>query len=87
MLTDKIEPIISNGVANIGGKDIIQKGTGTVIWYLNDYEGQLQTNKLKSVPYFTYSTLNILGATSLAESMKYDEVIWVPTKRKYSIFN
>ena len=36
MFTDKIEPIIYNGVANIGGKDIITKGIGPVIWYWTD---------------------------------------------------
>ena len=46
MFTDNIEPIIYNGVATIGVKDII---IGTFIWYWNDDEGRLQTNKLKKL--------------------------------------
>ena len=30
MFTENIDPLISNGVENIGGKDIITKGIGTV---------------------------------------------------------
>ena len=37
MFTDKIEPIISNGVENIVGKDIIPKGIGTVSCYWTGY--------------------------------------------------
>ena len=37
MLTDKIEPIIYNGLATIGGKNIITKGIGTVICSYTDY--------------------------------------------------
>ena len=33
------------------------------------------------------SPVNILSTTALSEPMKYDEVTWVPTKRKYSILN
>ena len=36
MFTYKIEPIISNGVSTIGGKYIIPKGIGKVIWYWTD---------------------------------------------------
>ena len=36
IITYKIEPIISNGVATIGGKDIITKGIGTVICSYTD---------------------------------------------------
>ena len=43
MLNDKIDPIISNGVSTICGKDIIPKGFVTVSWYQTDYEGQLHT--------------------------------------------
>ena len=39
MFNDKIEPIISNGVATIGGKYLIPKGIGTVSWSWTDYEG------------------------------------------------
>ena len=37
MFTDKIEPIVSNGVAIIGRNDINQKGIDTVIWSWNCY--------------------------------------------------
>ena len=66
MFSDKIEPIISNGVANIGGKDIIPKWIGTVICYCTDDKGQLHTNKFNNVLYFLYSIVNILSATELA---------------------
>ena len=36
ILTDNIYPIIYNGVATIGGKDIITKGIGTVICSYTD---------------------------------------------------
>ena len=36
--------------------------------------------------YFTDSPVNILSATALDEYMKDDEVTWVLTKKKYSIF-
>ena len=49
MFTEKIDPIISNGVANIGGKDIIPKGVGKFSWYWTDDEGQLHKNKLNNV--------------------------------------
>ena len=42
MLTDKIDPTISNGVATIDGKYITPKGIGTVIWYWTDDERQLK---------------------------------------------
>ena len=32
MLTNKIEPVVSNGVATIGRNDIIEEEVGTVIW-------------------------------------------------------
>ena len=32
MFTDKIDPIISNGVVTIGKKDLITKDIGTVRW-------------------------------------------------------
>ena len=86
MFTENIEPIIYNLVATIGGKDTITKGVGTVIWSWTYYEWQLYTNKFNNVLCFSYSPVNILSATELDESMKYDEVTWVPTKRKYSTF-
>ena len=49
MSTDKIGPIISNGVVTIGRKDLIPKGIITVRWSWTDDEGQLQTNKLNNV--------------------------------------
>ena len=52
MFTDKIEPIIYDGVANIGGKDIIPKGIGTFNWSWTDNEGKLHTNKLNNVLLF-----------------------------------
>ena len=36
MFTENIEPIISNGVETIGGKDIITEGISTVIWSWTD---------------------------------------------------
>ena len=45
MFTDKLQPIISYGVATMGGKYIIPKGIGTVSWSWNDDEGKLYTNK------------------------------------------
>ena len=36
MFTENIEPIIYNLVATIGGKDTIQKGIVTVIWFWTD---------------------------------------------------
>ena len=85
MFTDKIETIISNGVSTIGGKDLIPKGIYTVSWSFNDDEVKLHTNKFNRVPYFLYSPVKIISATSLAEYINYYEVTWVPTKSKYSI--
>ena len=45
IFTDKIHPIISNGVATIFGKDIIPQGIGTVSWSCTDDEGLLHTKK------------------------------------------
>ena len=86
MFTDKIETIIYNGVATICGKDLIPKGVGTVSWSWTDDEGQLNSNKLNNVLYFPDSPVNILIATTLAESMKDDERTWALTIRKCSIF-
>ena len=46
MFTDKIDTIISNGVENICGKDIITKKIVTVIWSWTDDERQPNKNKL-----------------------------------------
>ena len=66
-------------MANIGVKYIIRKGIGTVIWSWTNDEGQLHTKKLNNVLYFLYSPVNILSATSLAESMKDDDGTWLGT--------
>ena len=55
MFTEKIEPIIYNGVETMGGNDIIKKGIGTVIWSWTDDEGHLHTNKLNNLLYYAYS--------------------------------
>ena len=73
MFTDKIEPIISNGVATIGRKDLITKRIGTVIWSSTDDEGKLHTNRSNNILYFLESSVNILNATELTEYMKDDE--------------
>ena len=86
MRTDNIDTIISNEVATIGGKYIISKEIGTVRWSWNDDEGQLHTKKLNNVLYFPDSTVNIISATVLDESIKDDEVTYILTKIKYSIF-
>ena len=39
MFTDKIDTIISNGVATIGRKDLIPKVIGTVSWCCTDHDG------------------------------------------------
>ena len=86
MFTDKIDPIISNVVATVGGKYLIAKGIGTISWSWTYGEGQIYTNKYKLLFYFTDSQFNILSATALDESIKDYKVTWVPTKGKYSIF-
>ena len=53
MYIDKVEPIIFNLVEIIGGKYIISKVIGTVSWYWTDDGGNLHTNKLNDVLYFT----------------------------------
>ena len=74
MFTDKIYPIIYNGVANIGGKYLIPKGIGTVRWSCIDDEYKIHTKKLNNLLYFPESPFNILSSTSFSESMKYYEV-------------
>ena len=78
MFTDKIDPIVSNGVATIAVKDIITKDIGTVNWYWTYDEVQLHRMKLNNVLYFTDSPANILSATALDEYMKNYEGTWVP---------
>ena len=51
MFTENIYTIISNGVVTIRGKDIIPKGSVTVSWSCNYYEGQLHTSKLNNLLY------------------------------------
>ena len=77
MFTENIYPIISNGVTTIGGKYIIPKGIGKVSWSWTDDEGQTRTKELNNLLYFLHSPVNILSVTTLAESMIYDELIWV----------
>ena len=72
MLTHKINPVISNGVATIGETNIIPKGIDTVSWYQTDDWGQLQ-KQLNNVLYFTDSPGNILIETVLAESTNDDD--------------
>ena len=50
---------------------------GTVFWSRTDDEGQLHTKRFNNALYFTDSPVNILSATELSESMKYDEGPWV----------
>ena len=57
--TEKIEPIIYNGVANICVKYLITKWIVTVIWSWNDDEGQPHTNKLNTVLYFPDALVNV----------------------------
>ena len=66
---------------------MITKGIGTIRWSWTGEEGKLHTNKLKNVLYFPDSPVNILTTTASDESIKDDEGAWVPTKRKYYIFN
>ena len=65
MFTDKIKLMISSGVATIGGKYLITKGVGTVIWSCADDEGRLYKNKFNNVLYFSDSLVSILSATAL----------------------
>ena len=83
IFTDKIETIIYNGGANTVRKYLIPKGIGTVIWYWTDDNGELHTNTLNNLIYFTDSPFKRLSATALAKSMKDYEVTWVLTKSKY----
>ena len=82
MFTDNIHHIISNIVATIGGKYIIQKRIDTVSWSWTDDEGKLHKKKLNNILYFPGPTVNVLIATALDESMKEYEGTWVLTKRK-----
>ena len=52
MFIDNIELVIYNKMETIGGRYIITKGIGTVIWSWNDYEEQLNKKKLNNVIYF-----------------------------------
>ena len=79
MFTNKIDPIISNGMETIGGNDIISKGIGTVICSWTDDDGQLHTKKVNNVLYFPGSLVNLLGAIALAEYSKDDKGTWVLT--------
>ena len=61
MFTDKIYPIISNGVTTIYGKYLIPKGNVTVSCTWTDDEVQLYTNKLNNLLYFPDSSVNIIS--------------------------
>ena len=52
MFTNKIYPIIFNGVENIGVKYIITKRISTVIWSWTEDEVQLHTYKFDNLLYF-----------------------------------
>ena len=52
MFTDKIYPMMSNGVSTIGGKDIHPKGAVKVIWSCTDDLKKTYKNKFKNVLYF-----------------------------------
>ena len=80
MFTDKIEPIISNGVENIGGKYLITKGIVTVSWSWIDNDGKLQTNTFNKVLNFPDLSAEIISGTALDESIKDDDGIWLLTK-------
>ena len=86
MFTDNIYYRNSNGVATIGVKDINIKGIGKIRWSCNDDEGKLHTQKLNNILNLPYSPVNILSAIALTESMRDDDLKWVLTKSKYSIF-
>ena len=86
MFTYKIEPIIKNRGADIGGKYTITKSIGTFRWSWTDNKGQLHTKKLNNVISFPDSPVNILSATALAKSIKDNKVTLVQ-KIKYYIFN
>ena len=75
MITDKIYPIIYNGVA---------KGIGTVSWSWTDDEGQMYIIKLNNLLYSIYSPVNIPIKVALAESMKNYEGTWVLSKKENS---
>ena len=86
MSTDNIEPIISNGVATIGGMYHIPKVIVIVIWSWDYYEGKLHTNRFNNITYFPDPPVNIIRATAMSEFIKDNEVTWVLTKIKCSIF-
>ena len=47
MFTEKIEPMIYNGLSTIGGKYLIPKGISVVSWSWTDDEGQPNTKKIE----------------------------------------
>ena len=70
----------------IDGKYLHVKGIGTVWWSWTHDEGQLRSNNLKDLLYFTKSLVKILIETDLYRSIKYDRVIWALTKIKNYVF-
>ena len=85
MFTYKIEPIVSNGVATIGGKYLIPKGICKDRWSCTNDDTQMHTNKFNDLLYFTSLPVNIISANALAESMNDEEGTWLLTKIKYYI--
>ena len=67
MLYDNIDPIIDNGVATIGLKDLIPKWIGTVSWSCNDDERQMHKNKFNNILCILDSPVNILSDTTLTD--------------------
>ena len=54
MFSDKIDPIIYNGVVTIGIKDLITKHIIAVSWsFDDDDERQLHTNKFTNILYIS----------------------------------
>ena len=84
MFVVKIDPIVTNGVYKIGGKDIHPKGVDAVFCYWTDGEGQLhQKNKMYST--FLNFQLIVFIATAMTYSMQDGEVTWILTKSRYSV--
>ena len=77
MFSDKIDPVIYIGVADIGPKYLIPKVIGIVRWYCTYDERQLHTNKLNNIIHIPDSPVNIIIATASNEYMKDDDGTWI----------
>ena len=55
MFIYNIYPVISNGVATIGGEYLNNKGIYTIRWSCSGDEGKIHKDKLKNVLNFPYS--------------------------------